>query len=196
MTAGPPERASRAARRLGDAAPALVPSGTSTTEDPPPSLTGWDRRELQMLCDGLPDDLAWDAEEHDRGEQAREGESADYVDGFNDGLAYARTIADAARRALAELGAIDRASQEYGIEHLELWRALAPMVPLGGHLRRRTYNALVVAHLTTPAALRGLDARALRSIHNIGTSSIAGLARAGLVDDDVARDAIRRKYDR
>jgi hypothetical protein len=159
----------------------------------PPSLTGWDRRELQALCDGLPDHRVWDVEKHDRGEQAQEGESADYVDGFNDGLVHARALAASARRALAELEAIDRASEDHGVEHLELWRAL---VPLGGHLRRRTYNALVIAGRTTPASLRELDARALRSIHNIGVSSIAGLARAGLVDADVARDAIQRRYSR
>ncbi len=198
----------------------------------PLAFSAWDARELRRLCDSVPDDLVWDAEKHDRGDQAREGESADYVDGFNDALGHARAIARQAQGALADLASLTQAYEalgcsgpgqlarhaltpdlgqpsrrirdleaeleatrrackggddDAGIEHLELWRALAPFA----RRRRRVYNALVAARVTAPGSLRALDARALRGIHRLGNTSIGKLSTLGLVDAAVAEGALR-----
>jgi hypothetical protein len=144
---------------------------------------------LRQLLDDLPDELTWDAESRDElGGHTREGDTADYIEGWNDALGHARAIADASRGVLDELEALHRASADRGVEHLELWHALTPF----RGLRRRVYNALTRIRVLTPETLRALDAVQLRRIPNLGISSIHKLAKAGLVEPAVARDAIEK----
>jgi hypothetical protein len=171
---------------------------TSASSDPPggptPRVDGVDdprdgTLRLRQLLDDLPDELTWDAESRDElGGHTREGDTADYVEGWNDALGYARAIADASRGVLDELEALHRASTDRGVEHLELWHALTPF----RGLRRRVYNALTRIGVFTPAVVRSLDAVQLRRIPNLGISSIHKLAKADLVDPAVARDAIEK----
>ncbi len=65
-----------------------------------PTQAPWNPQEAQRLIDDLPDDLEWDVEKFEAGEQE---DSADYVDGWNDGIAHARAIAEQLQSAIDHL---------------------------------------------------------------------------------------------
>jgi len=110
-------------------------TATATQGDPGPRDSDEARQRLRQLCDEFPDELTWDAERYDRGEQAREGESSDYVDGYNDALAIAREIATAARGVLTEPGGAIRGEDQPSVFPIGAALAIIDYVRLCGESR-------------------------------------------------------------
>lgn len=74
---------------------------SDTPENAPGSAPiQWSATETRDALDQLPDDLEWNGELADRGEQE---DGDDYVEGFNDGIAHARQIARHLRLADARI---------------------------------------------------------------------------------------------
>ncbi len=149
-----------------------------TEEDPPRAeAPPWRVEDAERCLDALPDDLEWTPELH---EAKGPDHTADYVDGYNAGLAIARHLASHLRAALESIHELrDGPPDERG---RRLWEVLEPLRGrVKSSFQRRVYGALIRAGIWTPEDLRNRDPKSLLSVRGIGATALAELERAGLL---------------